>query len=99
MSPLAVRECVPGEGQLLGGMFLESALGAFLREQLTSNLDGADVREADLENAIQKATKTIYSNAWNVLMDDNWTFRLGIRVAADAPGPSIILAGYVCFPS
>jgi hypothetical protein len=44
LTPFKVRECVPGEGQLLGSMFLESSFRRFANEEVAKQVD---MRRAD----------------------------------------------------
>jgi hypothetical protein len=93
LTPFGVRECVPGEGQLLGSMFLKPAFCQSAKDRVAGQVDMDFVDEADLDTEIQLAWERVESEGHRAVDRDNWSHTLRVSLSDGTLHRRIKLAG------
>ncbi|KAK3305068.1 uncharacterized protein B0T15DRAFT_188117 [Chaetomium strumarium] len=94
LETLTVREIVSGEGQLLGDMFMKSALVALIKSRVQEDYrDNADLDLADLDNEIEAAWARVSRIQGNTMRRAGWCHRLDITYVGGRLGRQVVLSG------
>ncbi|KAK3305900.1 uncharacterized protein B0T15DRAFT_213985 [Chaetomium strumarium] len=94
LEPLTVREIVSGEGQLLGDMFMKSALVALIKSRVQEDYrDNADLDLADLDNEIEAVWDRVSKIQGNTMRRAGWCHRLDITYVDGRIGRQVVLSG------
>ncbi|KAK4149244.1 hypothetical protein C8A00DRAFT_38165 [Chaetomidium leptoderma] len=94
LSPLIVKECVPGEARLLGDVFLKIGLGVLIKEQIEETDLGEDVDKVALQTEIEAAWNKVRDMEWKDLIKATWSLKVHVQRLSGGRQQRVILAGH-----
>jgi hypothetical protein len=77
LSPVAVKECVPGEGQLLGDMFMIAAFTTLVKHKAHQCLYPSLIEEAALDAEIKRAWQLVQNMPRHELY--HWAYNVPVH--------------------
>jgi hypothetical protein len=94
LNPLTVREIVSGEGQLLGDMFMKSALVALIKSRVHEVYGSlTDVDLAALDEQIEKLWHRTRTILGSTMMRPVWSHRVKIEYLDGSLGTPVVVSG------
>ena len=91
--PLQVREFVPGEGQLLGDMFMRSALEVLIKNSIPGFADNAKLDHAALDSEIETIWKEARRTTSHAMTDKRWARRWRLQHLDGSAGRLATVSG------
>jgi hypothetical protein len=95
IDPLAVREFVCGEGQLLGDMFMRGALEALIKDSIPGYATNANLNQVALDREIEEAWQRVSRLLSSTMRAASWSHRLQLRSVDGSAEGSVVIRGWV----
>ncbi len=94
LSPLSLEECVPGNGKLLGDMFMRGALADLIKRRVAAAADcPANVDNRWLDGEVERAWNAVCAASGVQPTQPSWTHQVKVKHLDGQPPSIVVLAG------